>query len=86
MAQELGAQSDIAASADDVRRILGELDETRLLDILALRPTVLDVENASMELSGDRDVLGAGEPLKGVPGDIVEILTVDEEEEAPRAP
>jgi hypothetical protein len=86
MAQKLGAQSDIAASADDVRRILGELDETRLLDILALRPTVLDVENASMELSGDRDVLGAGEPLKGVPGDIVEILTVDEEEEAPRAP
>lgn len=86
MAQKLGAQSDIAASADDVRRILGELDETRLLDILALRPTVLDVENASMELSGDRDVLGAGEPLKGVPGDIVEILTVDEEEGAPRAP
>ena len=86
MAQKLGARSDIAASAADVRRILGELDETRLLDILALRPTVLDVENASMELSGDRDVLGAGEPLKGVPGDIVEILTVDEEEEAPRAP
>ena len=86
MAQKLGARSDIAASAADVRRILGDLDEARLLDILALRPTVLDVENASMELSGDRDVLGAGEPLKGVPGDIVEILTVDEEEEAPRAP
>jgi hypothetical protein len=86
MAQKSGAQSDVAASADDVRRILGELDETKLLDILALRPTVLDVENASMELSGDRDVFGAGEPLKGVPGDIVEILTVDEEEKAPRAP
>jgi len=86
MAQKLGARSDIAASAADVLRILGDLDEARLLDILALRPTVLDVENASMELSGDRDVLGAGEPLKGVPGDIVEILTVDEEEEAPRAP
>ena len=86
MAQKSGAQSDVAASADDIRRILGELDEAKLLDILALRPTLLDVENASMELSGDRDVFGAGEPLKGVPGDIVEILAVDEEEKAPRAP
>lgn len=86
MAQKSGGQSGVAASADDVRRILGELDEAKLLDILALRPTLLDVENASMELSGDRDVFGAGEPLKGVPGDIVEILAVDEEEKAPRAP
>jgi hypothetical protein len=86
MAQNPGVQSDIAASSDDVRRILGELDEAKLLDILALRPTVLDVENASMELSGDRDIFGAGEPLKGVSGDIVGILMADEEEEPAPAP
>jgi hypothetical protein len=55
-----------------------------LLDILALKPTVLDVESALMGLSGDRDIFGAGEPLQGVPGDIVEILTADEEDEPAR--
>jgi len=36
----LDAQGDSAlASVDDVKRILGDLDETNLLDILALRPT-----------------------------------------------
>jgi hypothetical protein len=84
MAQKLGAQSDIAASADEVRRIFGELDEARLLDILALRPTILDLENAAMGLSGDRDVFGPGEPLESVAGDIIAILTSDEEEEPAR--
>lgn len=69
------------ATADDVRRILGELDDAKLLDILALSATVLDLEQASMWLSGDADIFGAGEPLEGVAGDIVAILTADEEEE-----
>jgi hypothetical protein len=73
------------ASSDDVKRILGDLDEAKLLDIMALRPTILDAENASMWLSGDNDIFGAGEPLKSVAGDIVAILTADQEEEAPRS-
>ena len=32
------------ATANDVYRILGTLDETKLLDIMALRPTILDIE------------------------------------------
>jgi len=43
----------------DVRRILGVLDETKLLPILALRPTLSDVEEASIWLGGDADVFGA---------------------------
>jgi hypothetical protein len=76
--------SDTLAMPDDVRRILGELDDRRLLDILALRPTILDVEEASIWLGGDSDVFGAGEPLKRVAGDIVEILTAGQEEERSR--
>jgi hypothetical protein len=72
------------AASDDVKRILGELDDAKLLDILALRPTVLEVEEASMWLSGDSDVFGAGQPLKRVAGNIVAILTADEEEERTR--
>jgi len=59
------------------------LDEAKLLDIMALRPSVLDVEEASVWLAGDTDVFGAGQPLKPVAGDIVAILTADEKEESP---
>jgi hypothetical protein len=73
------------ATTDDVKCILGDLDSTKLLDIMTLGPTVLDVEEASMWLAGDPDVFGAGQPLQRVAGDIVSILTADQEEEPPRA-
>jgi hypothetical protein len=79
-AQDRGA----LATADDIRRILGTLDETKLLDVVALRPTIFDVEEASVWLAGDSDIFGAGQPLKPVAGEIVAILTADEEEEEPR--
>lgn len=76
-AQERGA----LATADDIRRILGALDETKLLEIVGLRPTILDVEEASLWLAGDSDVFGSGQPLHTAAGEIVAILTADEEEE-----
>jgi hypothetical protein len=76
-------QGTPAAAPEDVRRILGDLDGAKLLAVLALEPTILDVENASMWLSGDRDVFGPGEPLAGIAGEIVTIVTADEDEEPP---
>jgi hypothetical protein len=73
------------ATTDDVARILGNLDPIKMLPILALRPTILDVEEASMWLAGDRDVFGPGMPLQGIASQIVAILTADEEEEPPRS-
>lgn len=73
------------ASIDDLKRILGDLDDAKLLDIMTLRPTILDLEEASMWLASDVDVFGAGRPLQRVAGDIVEILTADDDEEPPRA-
>jgi hypothetical protein len=73
------------ATSDDIARILGDLDPSKMLPILGLRPSILDVEEASMWLAGDRDVFGPGLPLHGVPGQIVSILTRDEEEEEAEA-
>ncbi len=73
------------ATADEIKHIFRNLDDAKLLAILALRPTILDLEQASMWLSGDKDVFGAGQPLRGVAGDIVAILTADEEEEQTRS-
>jgi hypothetical protein len=71
------------ATSDDVARILGNLDPIKMLPIMELRPTILDIEEASMWLAGDRDVFGPGMPLQGTASQIVAILTADEEEEEP---
>ncbi len=70
------------ARRDDVVQILGDLDDGAVMAILALKPRIVDVEEASMWLSGDRDIFGAGRPLKGVASQIVTLLTPDEEEES----
>ena len=69
-----------SATTEDVIRILGDLDETKMLPIMTLRPKIADVEAASMWLGGDRDVFEPGQPLKGIASQIVTILTADEEE------
>ena len=65
---------------DDIKAILGNIDADKMLAIVELRPTIADVEAASLWLAGDADVFGAGEPLKGAAADIVEILTEGEDE------
>jgi hypothetical protein len=69
------------ASAVDVRRMLGDIDTAKLVEIMGLRPTVLDLEQAWMWLAGDTDVFGAGQPLPPTAGSIVAILTAEEDEE-----
>lgn len=71
------------ATHEDIKGILGDLDENKMLSILALRPTVADVEEASVCLGGDLDVFGPARPLKGIAGQIVTILTANEEEPPP---
>jgi len=69
-----------AATNADITGIMGRIDSDKLLQILSLHPTVAEVEEAAMWLSGDSDVFGANLP-KGNVSDIVTILTVEEEEE-----
>lgn len=77
-------RSDAApASAVDIRAILGALDESDLLDA-ALQPSIGDLEEAATWLSGDRDIFGAGAPLKDVVAEIIAVLVRDTEDEAER--
>ncbi len=72
------------ASTEDIRAVLGALNESDLLEIVHLQPTIRDLEEAATWLSGDRDIFGAGEPLSGVAAEIVEVLTSGDEAEAQR--
>ena len=69
------------ASRDEIVAILGPLDEDKLIALVNLRPTVAEVEEASVWLDGDRDVFGAEPPLRGKASDIVTLLTADQEED-----
>ncbi len=84
MTQKTTPAPGMVASPDDIRRIIANLDDEKLLDITALQPTIQDVEEASLWLAGDSDVFGAGKPLSLIAGEIVAILTADEEEELSR--
>ena len=73
--------SAVAATDVEITSILGNLDSDKLLAILSLQPTIAEVEEASIWLSGDADVFGANEPVKGNASHIITILTAEEEEE-----
>ncbi len=72
------------ASHNDIKHILGDIDPADMLAIISLRPTIADIEEASVWLEGDPDVFGASEPVKSVVSQIITILTENEEEEPPR--
>ena len=72
-------------SGHELKLIVGNIDETQVIDILKLQPTVSELEEAVVWATGDGDVLAKeGHPLTGKVADIVEILTADEDE-SPRA-
>ena len=81
---KLDSRAAVLATQDDIKGILGDLDPADMLEIVSLKPTIADVEEASVWLAGDADVFGAGEPIKGVAADIVTILTENEDEELAR--
>lgn len=71
-----------SASRDDLQRILGSLSEPKLIEILELKPSVEDLEEATMCLAGDSDILAkSGHHVSATAGRIVEILAESEEEE-----
>jgi hypothetical protein len=70
------------ATPDDARRLLGDADESKIAEILAMQPTIWELEQAAIWHRGDGDVLGkAGQALSGKAARIFEILSTDDEDE-----
>jgi hypothetical protein len=74
--------ADRPATREDLRRILGELEDPRIIDVLELHPTVADLEAAAICLAGDQDVLGKeGHAVSPLANQVVDILSDDEEDD-----
>jgi hypothetical protein len=71
------------ATGRDLQQILGDLDDSMVLAILALDPTVAQLEEARVRLNGQDDALGH-RPLDSVVAEIFDMLNVEEEEPPPR--
>ena len=80
--RQLEAPPLATVGRDDLKRIFGEVDDAKIVEILALKPTLPELEQAAMWITGNGDVLArSGHPLTGTPAAIVAIMTADEEEE-----
>lgn len=79
---QLPYEANRPATREDLRRILGELEDPRVIDVLELHPTVADLETAAICLAGDQDVLGKDRhPVSPVAKEVVDILSDDEEDD-----
>ena len=70
------------ASRDDLLHIDGDVDVRKVLDILALHPSIVELEEVASLAAGDADILAkSGRPLSRIAMEMLNILTADEEEE-----
>jgi hypothetical protein len=73
-----------SATGRDLHQILGDMDDSTAVAILALHPSVAQIEEARMWLQGEGDALGKdGRPLDGIVAQIFDMLAVAEDEQAP---
>jgi hypothetical protein len=72
------------ATHADLMRLVGDLDERKALEILALHPTISEIEQAVLWTAGDGDILAkGGHPLTGTAAEVLDILSVEDEEDPP---
>jgi len=72
------------ATESDLHQILGDMDDSTALAILALHPSVAQLEEARVWLNGGGDILGKEHrPLDGVVAEIFDMLRVEDEEPQP---
>ena len=64
-----GGDELATAACDDLLRLVGDVDERKVFDILALRPTVAEIGQAAL--------------WAGTAAERLDVLTADEEEEPP---
>ena len=87
MAKEMHASSRIVpnrATREDFSKILGDLDEPTIIELLELDPSLEELQEAAICLAGDQDVLAkSGHHVSSKASRVVEIISATEEQDAP---
>ena len=78
-----GESDSEPATMRDAKRLLRDTDDRKIAEVLAVQPTIWELEEAAIWHRGDGDVLGKqGRALTGKPARIFEILSADDEDES----
>lgn len=72
-----------AATALDVERLLGPLDTETAMAILALSPSLQEVEKAALHIAGEAEALPERHQPHGTVLAIIELVTQDEADDRP---
>jgi hypothetical protein len=81
MTTQSSAGATRPAKSADVRKILGDIDDAKVADILALKPSLADLEDVAICMAGDHDVLAkSGHHVPVTAAQIIELLAEAEEE------
>ncbi len=68
------------AGSDDVRRLFPHLDDHAVAAVLALKPTVAQLEEAATRNAGGSDIFADIRPERGVVEAIMDLLRQEEDE------
>lgn len=75
------ASLTMRVTSDDIRRVLGQIDAHKIVEILKSGATLAELEEAAAHLALETDVMGELErPLTGRARRIYELLRRDEEQ------
>lgn len=81
MTKQSTSSAERTASAIDIRHILGDLDDAKVTGILALKPSLAELEDVAICMAGDHDVLAkSGHHVPVTAARIIELLTEGDEE------
>ena len=73
-------QGSRSLTPDNVRHIVGDLEDVKVAEILATGATTEEIEEAAVWAAGESDVMGETErPLSGVVRRVYEILLAGEQ-------
>ncbi len=71
-------------TAEEVRRLCGDMLDWKVSAILALRPSAEDLAAAVAWAERQDDIGQEGHPLEGLPAQVYELLTADDDDGAER--
>jgi len=74
-------QAPHLASSEDIRRLFRHLDDHAVAAILALKPTIAQLEEAAARIAGEGEIFADVRPARGAVEDIVDLVCAEEEEE-----
>lgn len=75
------SQQPSPATHLDVERLLGPLDTDTIMAVMALSPTLEDVEKAALHVAGESEALPERHHPHGTVFAIIELVTKDDEDE-----